>query len=240
VLLAAHDVGADARLLVLARRLDGTWPRSRLARALAAPSLAAPMMRLAVERAETRRDALRLAGWDMPRSWAPIVAVAALAIAGRMALLGLPNVAFTYVVVFAGGLLYGGRVGAAAGALAMAATDLLLSGLQPTGLANIPAMAMLGLAGGALRAIDWAAPGRSQAAASRILAGCIGFAATLAFSVVADATTWALVPEYRATPGALTALVAAGLLFNVVPAVVNAVLFAVAVPAVWRGRADAA
>ncbi|HEX2065697.1 MAG TPA: hypothetical protein VHI93_02695, partial [Candidatus Thermoplasmatota archaeon] len=135
------------------------------------------------------------------------------------------------------GILFGARVGAAAGLLGMALSDVLLTGLQPVPFANAPAMALLGVLGGALRRLDWEARRPAQAWANRALAAAVGVAATLLFSVAADVLTWAAVPELRAQPGALRLLVAAGLAFNVVPALANALLFAAATaPAVraWR------
>src|SRR5581483_6830189 len=155
VLLAAHDVRTDFERLRLARTLEGAWPRGRLARAREAARLLPALTVAAHRRAAIRRDALRLAGHDTPARFVPIVTVAALATAGRLALLALPNVKLTYVVVFLGGLLWGPLVGATGGALAMLMTDLMLSGLYPPGLVNVPAMALLGLAGGALRRVDW-------------------------------------------------------------------------------------
>jgi len=221
VLLAAHDVRTDFERLRLARTLEGAWPRGRLARAREAARLLPALTVAAHRRAAIRRDALRLAGHDTPARFVPIVTVAALATAGRLALLALPNVKLTYVVVFLGGLLWGPLVGATGGALAMLMTDLMLSGLYPPGLVNVPAMALLGLAGGALRRVDW------SGLAGALLAASAGLASMLLFSAASDAATWLLL--YRETPAALGALVLAGLAFNVVPALANALLFAFSV-----------
>jgi energy-coupling factor transporter transmembrane protein EcfT len=234
IALCAQDVGHDARRLVDAARLDGEWPDGWWRRLRSGVPLFPPLLVCAVRRAETRREALRLAGQDLGPRWTPIVAVGALAIVGRLAFLALPNVALTYALVFLGGLLFGPRVGAAAGLLSMGLTDLLLTGLQPVSFVNAPAMAVLGLLGGALRRLDWGAQGRLQAWANRALAAAVGLAATLSFSVAADALSWALVPEYRALPGSLRLLVASGLAFNVIPGLVNAFLFAVAIPPTVR------
>lgn len=228
VALCARDVARDAARLVDAARLDGQWPARAWGKARAAANLLPALLVASVRRAETRREALRLAGQDLPAAWTPVVAVGALALAGRFALLAVPNLSVTYVVVFLGGVLFGARAGALAGLLGMLLSDLALTGLQPTPLVNAPAMALLGLLGGALRGLDWGALRRSQAWANRALAGAVGVAATLLFSVAADALTWALVPEYRAQPGSLRLLVAAGLVFNLVPATANALLFAAA------------
>lgn len=233
VLLAAQDVGRDFARLKLAREVDGDWPRGRVARAREAARLLPALVVAAVRRATIRREALRLAGHDTPAAFVPIVAVAGLAAAGRLAFLALPNVALTYVVVFVGGVLFGAWVGAAGGALAMLVTDLALTGLYPPGLVNVPAMALLGLLGGALRRVDWSgSPGA-------VLAGAVGIAATFAFSVASDAATWLLL--YADRPAALAPLVLVGLAFNVLPALVNGALFATGVGpcvrafAAWRG-----
>ncbi|HUR63430.1 MAG TPA: DUF6580 family putative transport protein [Candidatus Thermoplasmatota archaeon] len=237
VALCARDVGRDAARLVDAAKLDGAWPARRLAQARTVAALLPALLVASVRRAETRREALRLAGQDLAPAWTPIVAVGALTLAGRFALLAVPNVSVTYAVVFLGGVLFGARVGALAGLLGMLLSDLVLTGLQPTPLVNGPAMALLGLLGGALRGLDWGSRRPAQAGANRALAAAVGVAATLLFSVAADALTWAIVPEYRAQPGSLRILVAAGLLFNVLPAVANALLFGAATaPTVraWR------
>ncbi|MEA3144278.1 MAG: hypothetical protein QOG31_1602 [Thermoplasmata archaeon] len=237
VALCARDVGRDAARLVDAAKLDGTWPARRLPQARTVAALLPALLVASVRRAETRREALRLAGQDLAPAWTPIVAVGALTLAGRFALLAIPNVSVTYAVVFLGGVLFGARVGALAGLLGMLLSDLVLTGVQPTPLVNGPAMALLGLLGGALRGLDWGSRRPAQAWANRALAAAVGVAATLLFSVAADALTWAIVPEYRAQPGSLRILVAAGLVFNVLPAVANALLFGAATaPTVraWR------
>jgi hypothetical protein len=229
VLLSAHDLGRDSARLVAARRLEGRWPTSRLRKAAAAAGIVAPLAVLALRRARVRAEALRLAGHATGRSFAPLVAVTSLAVAGRLALLAVPNVSLVYVVVFCGGLLFGARVGVLAGLLSMALTDLAISGLAPQAFANAPAMALLGLLGGALRGVDFAGSRAADRWAGRMLAATAGLLATFLFSISADALTWLLVPDFRHDVGALRVLVASGLVFNVVPAVANAVLFAAAV-----------
>jgi hypothetical protein len=221
VLLAAEDVRADFLRLKLARTIEGAWPRGRLARIRESARLLPALLVGAHLRATVRQEALRLAGHDMPASFVPIVAVAALGAAGRLAFLALPNIALTYVVVFLGGVLWGARVGALGGALAMALTDLLLTGLYPIAFVNVPAMALLGLVGGALRRVDW------SGAAGAMIAASVGIAGTFAFSAASDAGTWALL--YADNPAALAPLVLLGLAFNVIPALANAALFAFSV-----------
>ena len=233
VLLAAHDLGRDAGRLLDAARLDGRWPHGLWRKARAAAALLPPLLVLALRRAATRAEALRLAGHDTGPRFAPLVAVTALAVAGRLALVAVPNVSLTYVVVFVAGLAFGARVGALAGLLGMAITNLLLTGLYLVPFANAPAMALVGVLGGALRRVRFDGDGegvrRADAWAGRLLAASCGIVATLLFSAAADVATWAMVAEYRETPGALRGLLLLGLAFNVLPAAVNAVLFAAAV-----------
>jgi hypothetical protein len=224
--LAAHGVGQDLRAHLLARRLEGR--RGRVAR-LRAVAAAIPWLVVAgLRRAHTRAEALRLAGHETGARFAPVLAIAALAAASRMALAPLANVKPTYAVVFLGGLLFGSRVGAAAGAIAMLATDLLLSGLMLSPLVNVPAMALLGGLGGALRRLDWT--GR----AAPLLSGLVGFYATMLFSVASDALTWLVLPTLWPIPGSLGLRILLGLQFNVIPAIANGLIFAVAAPAAVR------
>lgn len=231
VVATAHDVGRDFARLKQAARLDGAWPRGPWRRTLASARLLPPLVVLALRHAQVRRDALRLAGHDTAPRFAALVAVAGLAAAGRMAMLAVPNDPVTYAVVFLGGLLFGPLVGALAGLLAMALTNLLISGLQPVAFANVPAMALLGLLGAGLGRLH---AGNASRATTTLLAAAAGAVGVLLFSVAADAATWALVPEHRATPGALRLLVASGLAFNLVPAAAAAAVFALAVGPVVR------
>ncbi len=236
VLATAHGLGRDFARLRDAARLDGRWPRGRLARVRAAARLLPPLMVLAVRHGTERRDALRLAGHDTAPRFAALVAVTALACAARMAGLAVPNDPGTYAVVFLGGLLFGAGTGALAGLLAMALTNLLISGLAPAAFANAPAMALLGVLGGLVGRLRVAREGRGAAA---VLAAACGAAGALLFSVASDALTWWLVPETRGAADALPAYVAIGLAFNLVPAVAAAIVFALAVGPVARA-ADAA
>ena len=233
LLLAAHALREDWANLVLARRAGGTWPRGA-ARIAATASLVPALLASSLRRAAVRRDALRLAGHDVGPAFVPLVAFAALALAGRLLFLALPNIALTYLVVFLAGLLAGPRIGAAVGAVSMLVSDLLLTGLLVSPFVNIPAMALLGALGGLLRGLDWTSATPIERAANRGVAALVGLVATLLFSLASDLGSWLIVPEFRATPGTLAPLLAAGLAFNIVPAVVNAVLFAAAVPATMR------
>lgn len=235
VLASAHDLGREWGRLVDARRLDGAWPGG-WRRVPAAARLLPALLVVAVRRASVRREALRLAGHDTAPAFAALVAVTALAAAGRMAMLAVPNDPITYAVVFLGGVLFGGRIGALAGLLAMAITNLLLSGLHPAAFANAPAMALLGLFGGVVGRLRL---GRGDGVSVAVLAAACGALGVLVFSVAADALTWLVVPEYRGDVSALRVLVSAGLAFNVLPAVAAAITFALAVGPVARA-ADAA
>lgn len=223
ILIAAQDVGRDAQRLVEARRLQGAWPRRRATQVRAAAMLLPMLFVAAQDRARRRREALRLAGLDTGRLFAPIVAVTALAAAGRLALVALPNISLTFVIVFAGGVAFGARVGFWAGFWSMLLTDLVLSGLYLPPLANVPTMALLGAAGGLFQ--EARGPGWSQAAS----AATIGIVGTLAWSVATDALTWLMVAESRASVDRLRFDVAAGLAFNAVPSLVNGALFAAAI-----------
>ena len=236
VLVGAHDLGRVLVRLRDAARLDGRWPPGRLARIVASARLLPPLMVLAVHRGQERRDALRLAGYDTAPRFAALVAVTALACAGRLAVLAVPNDPVTYAVVFLGGLLFGAGTGALSGLLAMALTNVMISGLAPAAFANAPAMALLGLLGGLVGRLPVAREGRLVGAA---LAAACGATGVLLFSVAADVLTWALVPETRAAGGTLPGYVAVGLAFNTLPAVAAAIVFAVAVGPVVRA-ADAA
>lgn len=200
--------------------LQGAWPASRHGQVRLATQLLPTMLFRAHERANIRKDALQLIGITTPTWFAPFVALTALASAGRIAFIAIPNVALTYVLVFAGGLLYGPRVAMLAAAASMAGTNLILSGFAPQSFVNVPAMMAIGLLGGMLRSLDF------RSTSGRMVAAATGFFATLGFSVVADTLAWALIPEFRGSLALLQVRVLAGLAFNVVPAVVNGALFA--------------
>lgn len=224
VLLAARDLGRDHRSLMdlySGHDSGGSRLARRLARLRAAVAIMPSLVVLAVRRGETRREALQVAGVQVAPWFGPVAAMTALAVAGRLALVAIPNVSLVYVTVFLAGVLFGARVGAGVGALSMLLTDLVLTGLAPGAFVNVPAMALVGALGGLWR--DWRSP------AWRAWAAAAGIVATLAFSVAADSIEWLLVPELRAEPGAWQLRVLAGLLFNALPALTNAFLFAAAV-----------
>lgn len=217
ILLAAHDLASDFARLRDARRLEGAWPAGRIARAREAAGLLPALVVAATRRAQKRREALQLAGHRTAPWFVPLVAVAALAAAGRMAFLAFPNVALTYVVAFLGGMVFGPGVAAAGAFLGMALTDFLLTGVYVGGFVNAPAMALLGLAGGAFR----------RHTPDPMLAAAVGIVATFLFSLAADTLTWLVL--YSAEPALWLPIALAGLAFNVLPALVNGALFAASV-----------
>lgn len=223
VLLAARDLGRDHQALAASHRGSRARAGRRGLRAKTSDAIAVlpSLIVLAYRRGHARRDALRVAGVAVPSSFAPIVSMTALAIAGRLALVAVPNVSLTYVVVFLAGALFGWRVGAWTGGWSMLLSDLAISGLVPTAFVNVPAMALVGVAGAWLPRLDGVA--RTAAAASA------GLIATFAFSVVSDTADWLLLPELRGEVAVWQARVVAGLVFNVVPALTNAGLFALAI-----------
>lgn len=154
-----------------------------------------------------------------------VAGLAALGVAGRFAFLWAPNVAPTYFVAFVAGAAYGAGTGAAVGALAMVASNLVLTGLHPAMLVNTPAMALVGAAGALVRPRWYEGPWRAAAAA---YAGLLGVALLFVFSLVSDLADGALrlgLGEGVSDPRAYVALVLAGFAFNVIPAAVNGILF---------------
>lgn len=218
--LAMAGLKEDANNIQTLHKINGTWPARKLAQINLAVSLIPTLLHRSHERAVARRDALFLAGINTPAWFAPFVAITALAAAGRLAFIAIPNVALTYVFIFIAGILYGPVLAAAAAVAAMIGTNLLLSGLAPTAYVNVPAMALVGLIGGSMRSVNF------QTQQGKVLAALTGFVATLAFSVAADTLSWAIIPEFRGSVSLLQVRVIAGLAFNLLPALINAVLFA--------------
>src|SRR5688572_14878303 len=112
-----HDASAwrigwqDPRPLACGRHVGPERQVGRVAPARAAVSMLPALLVAGLRRAQVRRDALRLAGHATGSAFTPIIAVAALAAAGRLAFAAVPNVAPTYVIVFLGGILFGPLVG---------------------------------------------------------------------------------------------------------------------------------
>lgn len=144
-----------------------------------------------------------------------------------MALLWWPNVAPNYFLAFVAGVAYGARAGLFVGFVSMAVTDVLLTALNPVLVVNASAMAAIGLAGALLgRFVDFGQRTDRPRAEAVALAALVGVASVLAFSVLADAASWALF--YRNGGAGFLALAAAGLAFNAIPAAVNGLVTAAA------------
>lgn len=233
VLVAAHDVARDAGALVDARRLEGEsgWPKRVLGRARAMAQVLPALVARSVRRAETRREALRLAGQRMGPRFVPIVAIASLVVADRLLLAALPNVKLTYTLVFAGGVLYGPWTGFLAGLAGMMGSDFLLSGLYAPPYVQALAVAWLGLLGGLLR--PWAKRFGSAAWSAGLAA--FGVASTFVFSALSDLSGLVVAPELW-RPGIVRVTLLAGLAFNIVPALANGALFGLAVWPIVEAR----
>ncbi len=150
--------------------------------------------------------------------------LAAVAAAAGFALAGIPNVELVTLIVCLSGVLYGPLLGACVGGLAEAVFSLG----NPLGPAPLPllvgqvlGMAMAGAMGGALGALPW--PRRR--AMRLALCGAAGVLATLIFHVATDGA-------YAAIARLTWAYMLAGVPFYLVHVASNAVLFALAVPAV--------
>lgn len=232
VLVAANDLAEDHSRLREAQLLDGEDAAPRRGRWARAAHFLPALFVAAERRARTRSDALVLSGMPLGEWLVPVLAVAALSAAGRMALLPLPNVKLTYAVVFLAGVVYGARAAFVGGALGMLVTDVMLSGFYPMAFVNVPAMGALALFGAALRRLDFSGASRADRVAGRVFAFAAGILATLLFSLLADVVTWLVF--LHSQPGALVPLLLAGIAFNVFPAIGNGVIFALSVGPVQR------
>lgn len=156
-----------------------------------------------------------------------LIAFTALAVAGRLMLLALPNVSLTFLVVAVAALAHGPRFGAAVGGLAMLVASAALGNVGPSALLAAGTVAGLGALVGLLRAARF--PGPRPTPATLAAAAFLGVAFQVAFSVAVDAAGWLLfawLPEGAAAVPLLLPLVAGGLLFNVPAAAFQAALFA--------------
>jgi hypothetical protein len=215
--------------------VEGRWPSGRRRRADAAARMMPGLMMSAHRRAHLRSDALQLAGTPVGPNFAPIVAVTALGLAGRLALVAFPNVALTFAIVFVAGVAYGKRIAIIGAMWAMILSNLALSGFYIPAFVNVPAMMCVAWLGGSLQRMDWGS--REKPAAIGVLAAAIGVLATFSFSVAADTLTWAVIAENRASFARLQVGILAGLGFNVLPAIINGMLFAISVGPVARAFA---
>jgi hypothetical protein len=158
----------------------------------------------------------------------------ALAAALGFLLLSVPNVELITFTVFAAGTLLGRSGGALVGALAFA----IFSGFHPMGsgvhyppgyVAQIGAAALVGLAGGASRAL-WR-PGRASGRpwVMALVGGAFGFTLTVIFQVLVSAG-YAMASPDR-TIGLVAALVS-NAVFSAVHVVSNTIVFSALAPAV--------
>ncbi len=231
----APELQRDAQRIRDAQRARGYAPRRGPLAALDALPLAVPLLVRSLRRGATADAALQAAGVPRDRiPWGGAAVLTGLAVAARLAFAWAPNVTPMYLVVLLAGLVLGPLAGAVVGAASMTLTGLLLSGLHPVVLVNAPAMALLGLAGGALRPL---VPPRGERGRSVLLAGfagLLGVTSIVAFSLLSDTLSWVLfygLAEGLWSPTVWGSLVALGLAFNAVPALVNGVLFATVTPA---------
>ena len=171
-----------------------------------------------------------------------ILALSALSIVGRLAVVWLPNVSLSYLALAVAGLAYGVRTGAAVGFLGRLGSDILISGLNPILVPMTIVETMFGAAFGIIGTTFDATTFLSRATWwTRLILFDLGIVVTLAYSVAADSATWVyynllLTDAPDAARGTLwTTLVVMGLVFSVIPAILNGVLFAAGLPPIFRG-----
>lgn len=171
-----------------------------------------------------------------------ILSLAGLSIAGRLAFVWIPNVSLSFLVLAVAGLAYGMRTGAAVGFLGRLGSDLLISGVNPVLLPMTFVETLFGLGFGIMgRFVDVPRSFARVTWWTRIILFDVGVAVTIAYSIVSDSVSWVfynwiLSDAPDAARGTLwTTLVLLGLAFNVVPALVHGVLFAAALPPIFRG-----
>lgn len=246
-LAAAHrlvpEARRDLREVRDAQRARGHDPGSGLAAAARSAPLVTPMVVRTLRRGLTAGRSLRATGYGAAGGlpWGRVLAMAALAMAARLAFVWAPNVTPTYLVVLVAGIALGPLAGALTGALAMVGSDLMLSGPHPVLVADALAMGLLGFAGGLLRGRDLGQSGdhRLWAVAA---AGALGAGAVLLYSLLNDTVTFLLLyglAEGIWDPAAWAGLASLGLAFNALPAAAAAVLFAAALPPTLHALARA-
>jgi uncharacterized membrane protein len=174
------------------------------------------------------------------------LALAACYVVGRLVLLSLPNVSFSYLVVFIAGVAFGPRMGASVGFVGRIASDLVVSGLNPVLLPMAFVDLVIGLCSGLLgRAVNVGQRGPIAGLWTRSILVNVGLWLTVAYSVLADTLTWVfynfLLPQApNAAKQALWGtLVVSGLVFSVPAIVFNMVLFATAAPPILRNLHEA-
>jgi hypothetical protein len=171
-----------------------------------------------------------------------ILSLAAVSIVGRLALVWIPNVSLSYLALAVAGLAYGVRAGAAVGFLGRLGSDLLISGLNPILFPMTLVETLFGAGFGLLGFfIDVPRFLGGTNWWTRLILFDVGVTVTLAYSVASDSVTWLfynviLTDAPDAARGTLwTTLVFLGLAFSVVPAIVHGILFAAALPPIFRG-----
>lgn len=171
-----------------------------------------------------------------------ILSLASLSIVGRLALVWVPNISLSFLALAVAGFAYGVRAGAMVGFLGRLGSDLLISGLNPILLPMTLVETLFGAAFGlAGRSIDMPRFFSRPTWWNRMILFDVGLIVTLAYSIVADSVSWIfynllLSDAPDAARGVLwTTLVLLGLVFNVIPAIIHGLLFAAALPPIFRG-----
>lgn len=237
----ATTLRSDAHTLREAQAVRGHKFRSGLGAVRSWLPLIVPLFVRTMRRSREQAYALHTAGLTpssrghLAFAWSTIAALAALAVAGRLALVAVPNVSLSYFVLFIAGVAYGPRVGFMVGILSRTAADLVLSG--PTLLA-VPWVLGEGIIGFGCgisgMAINFGQRGPHAMRYAAALAATAGWMMTAAYSVTLDTTIWLFIRYLGAGFGGLdyalpwTTVIVAGLLFNVGAMVFNAILFGVA------------
>lgn len=243
---------ADARRLRDAQTARGHEIRAGIRGARTWLPLLVPLFVATMRRAREQSIALHLAGLAPDRRsfgppgrrahrWAIVVALSALAIAGRLVLVSVPGVSLSFFVLFIAGVAYGPRVGCLVGLVERSATDLVLSGFNPILVPMAAVDAALGVAAGLVgRSLNLGQRDREPFGYAAVLAASCGWLMTATFSVAADTGTWLFFllvsPAVSATGShfLLGALVVQGLLFNGPSMIFNAALFGTATYPVLR------
>jgi uncharacterized membrane protein len=175
-----------------------------------------------------------------------ILALASLAVVGRLALVALPGISLSYLVVLVAGLAYGVRIGASVGLLSRLTTDLILTGLNPIFLPMALVEAIMGALAGLLgRIVNLGQRGPAPLYLSRVVLGAVGVLYTLTYSVLTDTLDVLFHAMLLRQAPAVVLLslwvtrIASGILFNVPTLLVNVALFAAAVPPILHALRSA-
>lgn len=166
-----------------------------------------------------------------------VVALAGLAVVGRLSLIAIPNVSLSYLVVFVSGVAYGVRTGAAVGVLSRVTADLIISGLNPVFIPLAAVEGLLGaLAGLVHRTVNVGQLGPTKGLFPRAFLLAAAILYTVAFSVLADTADWLFLnlflpnaPE-TARGALLGTVLVRGIAFTVPAVLVNAAIFPSVIP----------